>query len=119
MQTLVRECLHSITQLDLLLLLHGSPDRAFTAADAARELRVPERLCAGVLTDFYAARVLTAAEGDAPAYRVDRSGPQARVVDELAACVQQRKRAVHDLILRGPSSDVQVFSDAFRLRRDD
>jgi hypothetical protein len=33
--------------------------------------------------------------------------------------VRSHRRTVHDLILRGPSSDVQVFSDAFRLRRDD
>jgi hypothetical protein len=115
----VAEHVHSITQLELLLQLHCDPARAWTAADASRELRAPERLLGGLLTDFYAAGVLTAAETDDPAYRFSTSGPHARVVDELATAVRQRKRAVHDLILRGPSSDVQVFSDAFRLRRDD
>jgi hypothetical protein len=115
----VTEHVHSITQLELLLLLHGEPEQAWTAADASRALRAPERLLAGQLADFYAAGVLTAAGTDELAYRFSAGGPHARAVDELAATVRQRKRAVHDLILRGPSGDVQVFSDAFRLRRDD
>jgi hypothetical protein len=115
----VTEHVHSITQLELLLLLHDHPDQPWTAADASRALRAPERLLAGQLADFYAAGVLTAGPSDAPEYRFSTTGRHARAVDELAACVRQRKRAVHDLILRGPSSDVQVFSDAFRLRRDD
>ena len=115
----VTEHVHSITQLELLLLLYDEPARAWTAAEASRALRAPERLLGGLLTDFYAAGVLMADETDEPAYRFGATGPHARAVDELAASVRQRKRAVHDLILRGPSSDVQVFSDAFRLRRDD
>ena len=115
----VADHVHSITQLELLLLLHGEPEQAWTAAEASRALRAPERLLGGQLADFYAAGVLTATGTDELAYRFDAAGPHARAVDELAACVRQRKRAVQDLILRGPSSDVQVFSDAFRLRRDD
>jgi hypothetical protein len=118
-RSFVADHIHSITQLELLLLLHGDRDQAYTAADASRALRAPERLMGGQLADFYAAGVLTADESVPPAYRFAASGRHARSVDALAESVRQRKRAVHDLILRGPSSDVQVFSDAFRLRRDD
>lgn len=115
----ITEHVHSISQLDLLLLLHGDSARAFTRADASRELRAPERLIGSQLADFYASGVLRAEEGDVPAYRFDTAGRHATVVAELDACVRSHRRAVHDLILRGPSSDVQVFSDAFRIRRDD
>jgi hypothetical protein len=118
-RSFVADHVHSIAQLELLLLLHGEPGQAYTAAEAGRTLRAPERFVGGQLADFYAAGVLSADDSVPPAYRFDRSGRHARVVDDLAACVGRRKRAVHDLILRGPSSDVQVFSDAFRLRRDD
>ena len=115
----VTQHLHAISQLDLLLLLHGQPGRAFTAADVSGTLRIPERFAAGQLLDLTAAGVLAADAADPPAWRFDPEAPRARVVDELAECVRQRKRAVHDLILTGPSDDVQVFSDAFKLRRDD
>ena len=115
----ITEHVHSIIQLDLLLLLHHESARTFTPADASRELRAPERLLGGQLADFYAAGVLRAEEGDVPAYRFEASGRHAAAVAELDACVRSHRRAVHDLILRGPSSDVQVFSDAFRIRRDD
>jgi hypothetical protein len=119
-RSFVTDHIHSITQLELLLLLHDDPQQAYTPADASRALRAPERLLGGQLADFYAAGVLTADEQTAPlAYRFSTAGRHTTAVDELAVCVRQRKRAVHDLILRGPSSDVQVFSDAFRLRKDD
>jgi hypothetical protein len=119
LRSFVADHVHSITQLELLMLLHGDPDRGYTAADASRALRAPERLMGGQLGDFYAAGVLTADDSPDPAYRFNAGGRHARIVDELATAVRQRKRAVHDLVLMGPSTDVQVFSDAFRLRRDD
>jgi hypothetical protein len=118
-RALITANIHSITQLDVLLLLHGAGGRALTAEEVCRELRIPERLAAGQLVDLTAAGLLATEGGPPPAYRVDRHGRDAGAVDELARCVAERKRAVHDLILTGPSDDVQVFSDAFRLRRED
>ena len=116
----VTQHLHAISQLDLLLLLHAQAGRPFTAADVSGAMRVPERFVMGQLLDLTAAGVLRADdEAEPPAWRFDPDGPRARVVDDLAECVRQRRRAVHDLILAGPSDDVQVFSDAFKLRRDD
>ena len=109
----------SIGQLELLMLLHGKPEHAFTAAEASRELRAPERHVRGQLVELTQARILVHDDRGEETWHFDRGGRHARAVDELAACMRQRPRAVHDLILSGPSSDVQVFSDAFRLRRDD
>lgn len=115
----VREHLQSITQLDLLLLLHAAPGRRWTAAEVGRQLRVPERFVTGQLVDFSRTGVVEADDADPPGFRFDAGGPHAGVVEALADAVRRRKRAVHDLILSEPSSDVQLFSDAFRLRRKD
>jgi hypothetical protein len=115
----VREHLQSITQLDLLLMLHAAPGRRFTAADASRELKVPERFVTGQFLDFERAGVVQSDDAEPPTWRLDTAGPHARVVADLADWARRRKRAVHDLILSEPSSDVQLFSDAFRLRRKD
>lgn len=114
-QTLVRECLSSIAELDLLLLLHASPQRTFTPTELSRQLRVTERFATGRLVDLSASG-LVVEEGDG-AYRYAFDGPRARDVDDLVAAVDRRKRAVHNLILSGPSDDVQLFSDAFLLRK--
>ena len=116
-QAFVTECLSSITQLDLLLLLHASPDHAFSASELSRHLRIPERFVTGQLVDLSAAGVVAAVDGDEPAWRFAATGPRARDVDALAEAVGKRKRAVHNLILSGPSDDVQLFSDAFRVRK--
>ena len=115
----LREHLQSTIQLDLLLLLHDRPGQAFTAPEASRALRVPERFVTGQLLDFARSSVLAMDDQEPPSWRFEPSGPHAPVVGELAECVRKRKRAVQDLILSAPSSDVQLFSDAFRLRRDD
>ena len=115
----LREHVRSITQLDLLLMLHAAPGRRFSAAEVSRELRVPERPVLGQLLDFSRAGVLVADDVDPPTWRFDPDGPHAAVVSSLAEIVSRRKRAVHDLILSEPNSDVQLFSDAFRLRRKD
>ena len=115
----LREHIRSITQLDLLLLLHAAPGRRFTAGQASAELRVPERFVTGLLVDFARSQVLVVDDADLPTWHFDPAGPHARVVTALAELVSKRKRAVHDLILAEPSSDVQLFSDAFRLRRRD
>ena len=118
-RALIAEHVHSITQLDLLLLLHRAGGRALTAAEVCRELRIPKRLAQGQLLDFTAAGLL-ATDGAGPdAFRFDGQGRHAAAVAELDRCAAERKRAVHDLVLASPSNDVQVFSDAFRLRRDD
>ena len=116
-RSLVADCLSSITQLDLLLLLHGSPERSFGAAELSRSLRVPERFVTGQLVDLTAAGVVAAEDADPPSWRFAAGGARARDVRDLAEAVERRKRAVHSLILSGPSDDVQLFSDAFRLRK--
>jgi hypothetical protein len=118
-RALIAEHVHSITQLDLLLLLHGAGGRAFTATEVCRELRIPERLAKGQLLDLTAAGLLAVDESEPTTFRFDREGRHAAVVTELGRCVAERKRAVHDLILAAPSDDVQTFSDAFRLRSED
>jgi hypothetical protein len=118
-RALIADHVHSISQLDLLLFLHGAGGRALTAADVSRELRIPERLAEGQLLDFTAAGLVVADTAAPPSFRLDRESRHAPVVAELGRCVAERRRAVHDLILTGPSDDVQVFSDAFRLRRED
>jgi len=117
-RALIADHVHSITQLDLLLLLHAA-DRPLSPADVSRELRIPERLAEGQLLDFTAAGLATGDRASPSAFRFDRHGRHGTAVAELARCVTERKRAVHDLILAGPSDDVQVFSDAFRFRRED
>jgi hypothetical protein len=116
-RSFVKSHIASITQLDVLMRLHADPQRTFTAEELSRELRIPERFLNAVLLDFTVSGVLEADEGPVYAWRFDPSGRHARVVDELATCLRKRKRSVHDLILSGLDRDVEVFSEAFRLRR--
>lgn len=113
----VTDHLQSIAQLELLMQLHDA-GQWFTAADLSRDLRTSERAVFGHLTDLFGAGIVSVEDADTPRWRLNPSSPHRPAVDELAVCVRQRRRAVHNLILATPNSDVQVFSEAFRLRKD-
>jgi hypothetical protein len=110
--------IHSVVQLDLLLLLHRDRALAWTASDAARELRAPEPWIAGQLADLCAAGVAAAGPEDPPAFRFAARDALGEVVLELAD-LHARRRTTLVRLIHAARDDVQSFSDAFRLRRDE
>jgi hypothetical protein len=112
----VAERIHSVAQLELLLMLHRDPSIEWTAESAGREMRYPADWAAAQLVGFREAG-LVGATGRAYRYR-PRSG-LGRIVDELAETFSRRRRTVTTLIFSGAGQDVQSFSEAFRVPRDD
>jgi hypothetical protein len=113
------ERIHSVMQLELVLLLARDRDAAWTAPAAARELRAPEAWVADQLVDLVAEGVARVPDGrpDVASFAVD--GPWAAAVDEIAGQFAQRRTSIIRLIFAPASADVQSFSDAFRLRPGD
>jgi hypothetical protein len=110
----VTERIHSVAQLELLLMLHRDPTVEWTAEAAAREMRYPADWAAEELLGFR--RVgLVAKRGRA--YRFRARSALAAVVDELAETFSRRRSTVTALIFSGTGEDVQHFSDAFRVPR--
>jgi hypothetical protein len=110
----VAERIHSVAQLELLLMLHRDPGVEWTAEAAAREMRYPTDWAAAELLSFRRAG-LVGARG--LAYRFRARSALAGVVDELAETFARRRSTVTALIFSGAGKDVQCFSDAFRVAR--
>lgn len=107
-------------QLELLLLLHRDESRKWPAHDAARELRAPPAWVETQLVDFIALGLADACQADGvPAFRFRRTADRAAVVDEVAREYPRRRTTVIKTIFSAAPSDVQRFSDAFRLRGGD
>ena len=110
----VTERIHSVAQLELLLMLHRDPTVEWTAEAAAREMRYPADWAAAELLGFRRAGLVGKRGG---AYRFRPRSALAHVVDELAETFSRRRSTVTALIFSGAGKDVQRFSDAFRIPR--
>jgi hypothetical protein len=112
---LIDRHIHSVEQLEVLLLLRAAPDKAWTPAEVARALVTQPDTAAQRLVDLER-RAMVASESDA--YRYAPDARTDRAIGELAQAYATRRTTVVSLIFSKSSDAVMGFSDAFRLRKD-
>lgn len=112
--------IRSVAQLELLLTLRAEPDRWFTAEAVSRSLYMAEEPTVAQLSELESGGLLakdTSVGG--PRYRYQPQNEELlRLVDQLAALYHDRRLAITNAIYAGPTERIQIFSDAFRLRKD-
>jgi hypothetical protein len=115
-ETFVSECIGSIAELELLLLLAEDPSRPWTIDAAARQLYVTPASVDAVFVRMASKGLLS--QG-ADGYRFSPPTPEAaetiRALKELYAT---RRLKVMEMIYAGPTDKYQSFADAFRLRKN-
>jgi len=117
---LIAEHIHSIEQLEVLLLARRGGQREWTAEDVARELTTVPDSAATRLEDLAARGFLVVDAGPEPRYRYDpRDGERDRAVGELAEAYARRRVTVTSLIFSKPSENIRTFADAFRIRKEE
>ena len=102
----LHEDIHSVMQLELVLLLHRDADLAWSAAAAARELRAPQPWVETQLEGFVQRGLAETTPEDDPRYRFDSTGAPAAVVDEIAVCFSQWRTSIIALIHRARPADL-------------
>jgi hypothetical protein len=115
----IRDNIHSIEHLEVLLLLAEAPGQEWSVQAVCQKLyRQPESVAAR-LEEFRARRLLLSGQGSTPTYRFNNATHDADLIRDLDRAYKQRKDSVIELIFATPRDNLRVFSDAFRLRRDD
>jgi hypothetical protein len=93
------EHVDSVLLLELVLVLERDPARAWTAADAAGELRAPEPWVGERLGALAALGVAAATRGAAgEAYTFAAAGPWAPAIAEIAAQFPRRRTSIIEAI---------------------
>jgi hypothetical protein len=118
-RSFVAERIHSVAQLELLLILHRDPSVQWTAESAGREMRFPSEWVAEQLAGFHRAGLVGWMGTDQRTYRYRPRPGLDRIVDELAQTFSRRRNTVTGLIYSRAEKDMQSFSDAFLLRPTD
>ena len=115
----VAEYIHSVAELEVLLLLRGSSDRAWTAEDVGKSLYTSAEMAGTQLADLSGRGLLRNDDETPPRYQyIPRNQQLDRLVSQLDEIYQQRRVSVITMIYSKPVDKVRTFADSFRLRKD-
>jgi hypothetical protein len=120
---LISRSVHSIEELEVLLVLRGPVMRSWTAAQLASELRLPEGVLLTALQALVVSELALQLDDSPPLqYQYRLQVPEAEeAVEDLAEIYAQNRVEVLMLISsnaieRVRKGALRTFSDAFRLR---
>lgn len=116
MRRLIADHIHSVEQLEVLLLLRREADREWSPGDVASELVTTLDSVAARLEDLAERGFAVKVADDPPRYRWSGDGARDGLVDELASLYARRRVSVISEIFSRPSETIRTFADAFRLR---
>jgi DNA-binding MarR family transcriptional regulator len=113
-QELVRRYIHSVAQLEALLLICRSPDQRWHVEQLARALYTSAADVADALTSLTRDGFLQTQQGT---YTLASSPARRAQVEALSKAYSSHLIAITNVIHSKPKH-IQAFSDAFRIRKD-
>lgn len=111
---LVRQHMHSMDHVAVLLALRASPDAELRSGELASLARIDTAVTTSVLADLAASHLV--AKTTAAGYRYQPSEAMRDAVDQLAEMYNSRPVTLVRAIYDRPASAVKSFADAFRIR---
>lgn len=117
LERFLRTSIRSVWELELLLLLRKEPSRTWSAAELIRQLRASGLVINDALAELQRADIVAVEETGRFSYR-PANAELAAVVDELAEAYANVPTSIMDVIWSTPRSNIEIFADAFRLRKD-
>lgn len=118
-RALIVELIDSVVQLEVLLLLHSDPDRAWSSDQLARELRIDARAAEQQLAILCSRGLLRCPEQAPQSYQyAPRSPALHQAVGGLQRAYTDRRVTVIGMIYSKPTDALRSFADAFRIRKE-
>ena len=115
----IHDNINSVEQLEILLLLAGAPQKQWSVLEVSQKLYRQAESVTMRLQDLRDRGIVVVC-GEAPLLFCYRPGAAKHaLIQGLERAYQVRKDAVIHLIFTRPPDNLRVFSDAFRIRRND
>ena len=108
----------SILELEILLLLRADAQRAWTAADLAKELKIDPAWAEEQLIRFSARGVLWRTDQSPIQFRYAPAEALDATIARVAEAYVSHRVSIIGLIFSKPTSNLKTFADAFRIRKD-
>lgn len=107
----------SIEQLQVLLLLHASPERAWTAQEIATELRSVDTSINTRLKELYKRKILLPLNENQHQF-LPTSPDMQELISVVVSENQLRPYQIIDAIYSSQDKSIQDFANAFKMRGD-
>ena len=118
-KTFLAQHIESILELEVLLLLRADPQRSWTGAQLAKELKIDQTWANEQLARFASRGILARTDAPDPQYRYSPSDPQLdATVAAVADAYATHRVTIIGLVFSKPISNLKTFADAFRIRKD-
>jgi len=114
----IQDNIPSVEQLEVLLLLSESPEKAWSATEVSQKLHRQPLSVAARLDDLHLLGLLSVS-GEAELRYCYAPGDMAEIVRGLDRAYRERKDTVIGIIFSPSRNNLRAFSDAFRIRRHD
>ncbi len=115
----IRNVIESFEHMEILLLLHANPEKEWSARDVCNKLRNDYDSAINRLADLEAKGLLESRTSGTLYYRFKpKKDSLTKTVDKLARTYLERRVTVINLIFSKPHEKIQVFAEAFKIRKD-
>ena len=113
----LRQRLGTIEQIEIVLLLRGNPDRAWSAPDVAAALRTAPESAAMRLFLLASAGLISFEPAGLPQYRYLAADEATEALLTELANMYERDRAAVAAAVGAPVDPIRSFADAFKLKK--
>jgi hypothetical protein len=112
----IKEQIHSVFSLEVLLLLHREQSRSFTASEVATELGIELDVVHQQLADLALADLLATMKGAVKKWCYAPANKElGSVIDQLAVAYAKQRVPILSLILAEHPDRIRGFAEAFRV----
>ena len=112
----VRREIKSVLQLEVLLLLHRTRDRAWTVMEVSQELGIDPEIAEVQILSLLQLGLIQARSTTGYSYDPEDQNEEI-IIDNLALSYAKQRVAIFSLILSESNSRIRRFAEAFRLIR--
>lgn len=116
LRSFINKHIHSLEQLEILLLLRDHSEKAWDVQSICRQLALQPESVALRLADLHGRGFISREPGEALSYRF---GAPSAIIDDLAAAYRAQRVSITTLIFSKPLDNVRSFAAAFKFRKED
>ena len=117
LRSFIAQHIRTVVELESLLLLHGQPQREWSAAELGKELRIDEQFARQEITDLVQRGLAQCSNESSTCRYAPRTTELDQAVKELARVYEERRVSVIQAIYSKPADPIQSFADAFKFRK--
>jgi len=118
----IRSTINSAEQLEVLIFMMSNADKEWSADEVSSQTRLPVESTATKLQDLADADLLLKQTREDRAlfrYSPNSDALANEVAESLEQAYLERRDTLLQLIYSKPLENIRIFSDSFRIRRDD